>query len=106
MYTILSFFVGTKTYDAILNIAEKSAVMIITNEGEEISSLLAKKLDREVTSWKDIDIYKEKKKTVLLCLIIELEWMEVTHAVRGIDPEAFILSLPTKKTFGKFKLKW
>ncbi len=106
MYTILSFFVGTKTYDAILNIAEKSAIMIITNEGEEVSSVLAKKLDREVTSWKDIDIYREKKKTVLLCLIIELEWIEVTHAVKSIDPEAFILSLPTKKTFGKFKLKW
>jgi len=106
MYTILSFFVGTKTYDAILNIAEKNVIIIVTNEGEELASLLTAKLNREVNSWKDISVYSEKKKTVLLCLIIELEWMEVTHAVKSIDPGAVILSLPTKKTFGKFKLKW
>lgn len=106
MYTILSFFVGTKTYDAILNIAEKNVIIIVTNEGEELASLLTAKLNREVNSWKDICVYSEKKKTVLLCLIIELEWMEVTHAVKSIDPGAVILSLPTKKTFGKFNLKW
>ncbi|WP_180896555.1 DUF2179 domain-containing protein [Priestia megaterium] len=57
----------------------------------------SKKLDREVTSWKDIDIYREKKKTMLLCLIIELEWIEVTHAVKSIDPEAFIYHYQLRK---------
>jgi uncharacterized membrane-anchored protein YitT (DUF2179 family) len=106
LYTILSFFVGTKTYDTILNIAERSTVVIITNKGSEISAALNQVLNRGVTSWSALGVYSHTDKTVLLCVIIYVEWPELHRVVKNIDPDSFVIALPTQKTSGNFHVNW
>ncbi|MEM1503817.1 YitT family protein [Domibacillus sp. 8LH] len=103
MYTIISFFVGTKTYDAILSIAEKSTVLIVTDQGDEISSTLNHLFNRGITSWK---AYSDAERTVLLCVIINIEWSELIRVVKEVDADSFVTSVPTRKTFGRFHVNW
>lgn len=106
MYTVISLFVGTKTYDAILSIAEKSTVLIITNHGDEISSTLNQLFNRGVTSWKALGVYSDAERSVLLCVIVNIEWSELIRVVKEVDSESFVTSLPTRKTFGNFHVDW
>ncbi|WP_342048591.1 YitT family protein [Bacillus sp. OTU530] len=106
MYTILSFFVGTRTYDIILHIAERTTVMIVTNHGDEVSAELNKLLNRGVTSWNALGVYSNTQRTVLLCVIINVEWTELIRIVKGTDPESFVLAVPTKRIEGNFKVDW
>jgi uncharacterized membrane-anchored protein YitT (DUF2179 family) len=106
MYTILSFFVGTQTYDTILNIAQRNTVMIITNYGDNVSAELNQKFHRGVTSWNAMGVYSHTDRTVLLCVIVNGEWAELLRVVKRIDPDAFVIALPTQKIFGNFQADW
>lgn len=106
MFTILSFFVGTKTYDAILHIAQRNTIMIITNHGEAVSTQLNKTLSRGVTSWNAMGVYSHTDLSVLLCVIVNGEWAELLRVVKNIDSEAFVISLPTQKINGNFHVNW
>lgn len=106
MYTILSFFVGTQTYDTILNIAQRNTVMIITDHGDDVSAEVNQTLHRGVTSWNAMGVYSHTDRTVLLCVIVKGEWAEMLRVVREIDPDAFVIALPTQKVFGNFHADW
>jgi uncharacterized membrane-anchored protein YitT (DUF2179 family) len=106
MYTILSFFVGTQTYDTILNIAQRNTVMIITNYGDNVSAELNQKFHRGVTSWNAMGVYSHTDRTVLLCVIVNGEWAELLRVVKRIDTDAFVIALPTQKIFGNFQADW
>lgn len=106
MYSILSFFVGTKTYDTILSIAERMTVMVVTDHGDEVSRALNQVLKRGVTSWDAVGVYSHTDRTVLLCVIVNGEWPELLRVAKGIDPQSFIIALPTQKTSGNFHVNW
>jgi uncharacterized membrane-anchored protein YitT (DUF2179 family) len=106
MYTILSFYIGTKTYDTVLNIAERSTVMIVTNYGDEVSEALSQALSRGVTSWNALGVYSQTKRTVLLCVIINKEWLELNSIVQGVDPDSFVIAIPTQRTSRNFHANW
>ncbi len=106
MYTIISFFVGAKTYDTILSIAERSTILIVTEHGDDIASTLNQMLNRGVTSWKALGVYSDAERTVLLCVIVNIEWSEIIRVVKEVDSEAFVTSVPTQKTFGNFRVNW
>ncbi|MBX0315294.1 YitT family protein [Planococcus glaciei] len=106
MYTILSFIIGAKAYDIVLNIAERRTVIILTSEGQRISSAINETLDRGTTSWLASETSTEAPENILLCVIIKREWAELLKISKEIDPHSFILALPTDKIAGKFEIDW
>jgi uncharacterized membrane-anchored protein YitT (DUF2179 family) len=106
MYTILSLYAGAKTYEVILNHAEKSSVIIVTENGNEVSDALNKALHRGVTTWDAMGAYSHGERTVLLCVIINVQWSELCRVVQEIDPKAFISAMPAQKIIGNFNSNW
>ncbi|HJV45144.1 MAG TPA: YitT family protein [Bacillota bacterium] len=106
MFTILSLYAGAKTYEALLNIAERSSVLIITNKGQEVSEALNHALHRGVTSWEAIGAFSHTQKQVILCVIVNIQWSELTQIVQTIDPTAFISAMPAQKIVGNFTNVW
>lgn len=106
MYTILSFIIGAKAYDIVLNIAERRTVIILTNEGQRISFAIEEALDRGTAAWSTIGTSTEVQGSILLCVIIKGEWTELLKISKEIDPNSFIMALPTDKIAGKFEIDW
>lgn len=106
MFTIVSLYVAAKTYDVILNHAKKISVIVVTEKGEEVSSVLNRILHRGVTNWDAIGTYSQKKRKVLLCVIVNQEWALLCREVQKIDPGAFISSAYSQKLAGNFKRDW
>jgi uncharacterized membrane-anchored protein YitT (DUF2179 family) len=106
MFTILSLYVGAKTYEAMLNLAERSSVIIITDKGEEVSEALNHALHRGVTSWEALGAYSRSEKQVILCVIVNIQWSELCQVVQQIDANAFISATPAHKIVGNFQNIW
>ncbi|MBP1933377.1 YitT family protein [Ammoniphilus resinae] len=106
MFTVLSIYVGAKTYESLLNIAERSSVIIVTDKGREVSEALNHSLHRGVTSWEALGAYSNAEKKVILCIIVNIQWSELYETVHRIDPQAFITALPAHKVVGNFKNTW
>ncbi|MFI8494706.1 YitT family protein [Peribacillus butanolivorans] len=106
MFTILSLYVGAKTYESLLNMAERSSVIIVTDKGEEISEALNQAFHRGVTSWDALGAYSHSEKQVILCVIVNIQWSELCQTVQSIDDHAFISAMPAQKVIGNFKNVW
>lgn len=106
MFTIISLFAGARTYDAILNHARKISVTIVSEKGEEISEALSRNLQRGVTIWEGIGTYTKKKRSVLHCVIVNLEWPVLCREVQRIDAGAFISAAYSQKIKGNFRSDW
>ncbi|UFJ41169.1 YitT family protein [Brevibacillus humidisoli] len=106
MFTIIALYVGSKTYEALLNIAERSSVIIITDKGTEVSAALNQAFHRGVTSWDALGAYSHTEKQVILCIIVNIQWSELCQTVQNIDPHAFISAMPAHKIIGNFKNTW
>jgi uncharacterized membrane-anchored protein YitT (DUF2179 family) len=106
MFTVLSLYVGAKTYESLLNIAERSSVVIVTDKGEEISEALNQAFHRGVTSWEALGAYSHSQKQVILCVIVNIQWPELCQTVLSVDRNAFISAMPAHKIIGNFKNVW
>ncbi len=106
MFTILSMYVGAKTYDTILTVAERSSVMIVTDKGNEVSGALNEAFNRGVTFWEGEGAYSHESKQVVFCVIVNIQWADLVDIVKGIDETAFISAIPAHKIVGNFKNVW
>lgn len=106
MYTILSMYVGAKTYETILTVAERSSVMIVTDKGSEMSAALNEAFHRGVTFWEAEGAYSHSNKQVVYCVIVNIQWADLVDIVKRIDETAFISAVPAHKIVGNFKNIW
>ncbi len=106
LFTIISMVASMKMYEITLNHVNRVAVLIITNNGEEVSQELNKNLHRGTTMWHASGGYTHADKTVLLCVTILAELPSLKKMVRSIDAESFITVISTKNVIGRFHQVW
>ncbi|KSU84365.1 Uncharacterized membrane-anchored protein YitT, contains DUF161 and DUF2179 domains [Fictibacillus enclensis] len=106
MFTILSMYVGAKTYDTILTVAERSSVIIVTDKGSEVSAALNEAFNRGVTFWDGEGAYSHTNKQVVFCVIVNIQWSDLVDLVKEVDETAFITAVPAHKIVGNFKNIW
>ncbi len=91
MYSLVAYFVIAKMIDVVMKGMDESyAVMIVTNEHEEITSALNDRLGRGITKLHGEGGYTGESKEVLYCVVTRLEIDKLKEIVLEKDERAFV----------------
>ena len=91
LYSILTYFVGNKTIDFIVEGLDKAkSVMIVTVREEEICQALSEEFGRGITQISARGYFSGAEKCVIYFVVNRFQIPKVTHLVTTIDPAAFI----------------
>lgn len=107
LYSMLTYFVVTKAIDIVITgFNESKACFIITNERQEITDALLKRLGRGITVMEAEGGFSGNQKTVLYVIITKLEISKLKTIVEDIDPAAFVTISDVYEVLGgNFKKK-
>ncbi|MGZ4031737.1 MAG: YitT family protein [Tumebacillaceae bacterium] len=106
MYTLISIFAGSKTYEALLNHVDRISMIVVTEKGEEVAQAITRSMLRGVTMWNAHGAYTQQEKQVLLCVIVNVQLPELKKVIVKTDDKAFISIVPTKSIVGNFHQVW
>ena len=106
LYTIISIFVGMKTYEVILNHVDRVSVLIITDKGEEVSRTVTSHMYRGVTTWNANGGFTHNEKTVLFCVLVKGELAQLKRLVKETDEHSFVTVISTQSVIGRFHQVW
>ena len=107
MYSLFAYFVISKMIDVVLKgLDESYAVMIVTNEHEEVTDALNERLGRGVTLLHGAGGYTGEAKEVLYCVVSRLELDTLKEIVLDKDERAFVtINVVHDIVGGRFKKK-
>jgi len=107
MYSLVAYFVIAKMIDVVIKgLDESYAVMIVTDNYDEITSALMDRLGRGVTLLHGQGGYTGDPKKVLYCVVTRLEVDKLKEIVMEKDDSAFVTINPVHDIVGgRFKKK-
>ncbi|MGM9923501.1 MAG: YitT family protein [Bacillus sp. (in: firmicutes)] len=107
MYSLLAYFVASKTIDTVLQgLDESKSAWIISEKHYEIGEALLARLGRGVTYMSGEGAYTGDEKKVIFIVITRLEEAKLKSIVEEIDPEAFLaVGNISEVRGGRFKKK-
>ena len=101
LYSILAYYVGLKTIDAVVEGFDKGkAGFIITDNPNSISSAISETLKRTVTIIDGHGYYSNMPKKILYVVINRFELPRLKQIVRECDPQAFVSVHDVSETLG------
>lgn len=105
MYSILTYYIASKTIDAVTQgFNDTKAVIIVSDEFEELSETINKRLGRTVTRLHGRGGFHPKEKDIVYVVIIRLEISKLKNIIYETDPNAFITIMDAQEARGgKFK---
>ncbi|HLR55085.1 MAG TPA: YitT family protein [Pseudogracilibacillus sp.] len=105
MYSILTYYIASKTIDAVTQgFNDTKAVIIVSNEYEELTETINQRLGRTVTKLHGKGGYYNNEKDVIYVVIIRLEISKLKDIIYEIDPNAFTTIMDAQEARGgKFK---
>lgn len=107
MYSLVAYFIISKMIDVVLKgLDESYAVMIVSDEYEEIADALMHSLGRGVTYLHGQGAYTGDDKQVLYCVVTRLEVVKLKEIALEKDETAFVTINPVHDIVGgRFKKK-
>lgn len=107
MYSLVTYFVISKMIDIVIKgLDESYAVMIVSDEYEEIADALMHRLGRGVTYLHGQGAYTGADKQVLYCVVTRLEVVKLKDIALEKDENAFVTINPVHDIVGgRFKKK-
>ena len=107
MYSLVAYFIISKMIDVVLKgLDESYAVMIVSDEYEEIADALMHRLGRGVTYLHGQGAYTGEDKQVLYCVVTRLEVVKLKEIALEKDEAAFVTINPVHDIVGgRFKKK-
>ena len=107
MYSLVTYFIISKMIDVVLKgLDESYAVMIVSDEYEEIADALMHRLGRGVTYLHGQGAYTGDDKQVLYCVVTRLEVVKLKEIALEKDETAFVTINPVHDIVGgRFKKK-
>lgn len=105
MYSLVAYFIISKMIDVVLKgLDESYAVMIVSDEYEDIADALMHRLGRGVTYLHGQGAYTGADKQVLYCVITRLELVKLKEITLEKDENAFVTINPVHDIVGgRFK---
>ncbi|WP_318617283.1 YitT family protein [Sporosarcina sp. YIM B06819] len=106
MYSILTYYIASKTIDAVIQgLDETKAVIIISDEFEEMGNAISHRLGRSVTNLKGYGGYSNLEKDVIYVVVTRLEITKLKTIVYETDPNAFVTIMAAQEVHGgQFKV--
>ncbi len=91
LYSIVTYYVGNKTIDFIVEGFDKAkSVMIVTQLEDEVCKALSEEFGRGITQLHGRGYYSGQDKCVIYFVVNTFQITKVKNIVREIDPRAFI----------------
>ncbi|MFC6458664.1 MULTISPECIES: YitT family protein [Paenibacillus] len=91
MYSIFTYYIASKVMDIVVQgLEESKSVTIISNEYEEISHAIMKRLGRNTTYIYAKGGYSKEDTQMIYCVVTRLELSKLKALVQEIDERAFI----------------
>ena len=91
LYSIITYFVGNKTIDFIVEGLDKAkSVMIVTTLEDEICQALSEEFGRGITQISARGYFSQADKCVIYFVVNRFQIPKVKHLVTSLDPAAFI----------------
>ena len=91
LYSIVTYYVGSKTVDFIVEGFDRSTcAMIVTNKAEEISEALSKTFEAGGTIVNAIGGYARDEKQIIYFVVNHFQINKLKTLVTGIDKKAFV----------------
>ena len=92
LYGAIAMYISSLVMDGVLYGLDTAKVAyIISDHNEEISRTLVHDLDKGVTILQGQGAYSGAEKKVLMCAFKQKEIAVIKHAVKSIDPNAFLI---------------
>ena len=101
LFTVIELFASSKVIDAVLYGSDKGRMLIIiTNNGEEVSNRLFKERKRGITLVPVKGGYLKKDRQMLICALRTQEAARAVATVKNTDPNAFTIVTLTGSILG------
>ncbi|HLN96911.1 MAG TPA: YitT family protein [Pyrinomonadaceae bacterium] len=101
LYSMLTYFTASKTVDFLIHgVDEYTAVIIMSDQSDEIRQVILRELQRGVTVFKGRGGLTDSEQDILFCVVTRLEIGRVRNAAHGIDAGAFIVVHPLANAEG------
>ncbi|WP_250889680.1 YitT family protein [Lentibacillus populi] len=102
MYTLVSVYVGAKVIDVIVEgTNERSAVLIISSEPDEVLDQVTNKMARGITVLEGKGGYTKADREVLYLVINKQEIVHLKKIIEAIDPDAYVTVHGVQEIFRK-----
>ncbi len=105
MYSILTYYIASKTIDAVTQgINDTKAAIIVSDHYEDIADAINQRLGRTVTRLHGQGGFYAEEKDIIYVVIIRLEISKLKDIIYEIDPNAFTTIMDAQEARGgKFK---
>ena len=91
LYSIVTYYIGSRTVDFVVEGIDKSkCAMIVTTKAGEISDALAENFDSSGTIVNAIGGYSKESKEIIYFIVNHFQINKLKKIVHSIDPAAFI----------------
>ena len=101
MYSILTYYIASKTIDAVIQgLDDTKAVIIVSEEYVELGEAINSRLGRSVTKLHGKGGYEETAKDVIYVVVTRLEITKLKQITSDIDPKAFLTVMDTQEVHG------
>lgn len=101
MYSILTYYIASKMIDMVIQgLDETKAIIIVSDEYEELSDAIVQRLGRSVTKLHGKGGISDNEKDVIYVVVTRLEISKLKQIVRDVDPTAFVTIMNTQETHG------
>ena len=92
MYSILTYFIASKTIDIVMEgLNSSKSVRIVSEKYREIGKMIIKELDVSVTYIRSKGGYSGLDNVLTFCVVSRLELAKLKQLVKDIDPKAFLV---------------
>jgi uncharacterized membrane-anchored protein YitT (DUF2179 family) len=92
-YSILTYYIASKTIDSVLEGLDKAkSVRIVSEKSHEIGNSIMKELDISVTYMKATGGYSKQEKIMTFCVVNKFDMAKLKDVVHDVDPKAFIVT--------------
>lgn len=101
MYSILTYYIASKTIDTVIQgLDDTKSVIIVSDAYDELGDAINSRLGRSVTKLHGKGGFKETPKDVIYVVVTRLELTKLKQIVSDIDPKAFLTIMATQEVHG------
>ena len=101
MYTLLSFFVGSRVTDTVIEgINRKKTILIISEMNIEIAEAILEEVGRGATFLEGTGAYTGQDKKVLFVVVTLTQIAKIKFIVEKVDPHAFMIVQDAAEVLG------
>ncbi|CAM5208368.1 putative membrane-anchored protein YitT OS=Ureibacillus acetophenoni OX=614649 GN=SAMN05877842_102403 PE=4 SV=1 [Ureibacillus acetophenoni] len=102
LYAMIAIYVTSKVIDFVqLQTSSSKLVLIITENEEQIQSIIKEEIDRGLTKVRSIGGYSNKEKTMILCVVEQQEAIYLKKVLNEQEPNSFVVFLNASEILGR-----